>query len=249
MQERGTLSIRLLGVCTLTYQGVTISEPQSRESLSWRFLKYMAVNRGRAVSDRELAAELWPGQAVSDEGNALRVRLSRLRGILSAIGLGDRRGGLILYARGSYRLNPDIPLWVDADEAAALCRLLAAGTGTPEARYDTAIAALRLFQGAFLAGSAPSPWVELQRTQFRRMFVSAAEAALALMEALGRFDQMELLCARARALAPEEQGLHTAIMSALRRAGCPSDAVTHYSRLSLILSASGAEPPELVAFL
>lgn len=249
MQQSGVLSIDLLGVCTLRYNGKSTAEPQSRESLSWRFLKYMAANRGREISARELAAELWPGQVISDEGNALRVRLSRLRGILSAIDLGDRRSGLVLYARGSYRLNPGIPILADTDEVTTLCRLLSSDAGKPEIRYAAGVQALRLFRGEYLACSGASPWITLQRTQFRRMFVSAAETTLSLMEELGRFEEMELLCARALALAPEERALHTAIMSALRRAGFDSESVTHYSRLALVLAAKGAEPPELVAFL
>jgi DNA-binding SARP family transcriptional activator len=243
------LSIDLLGVCTLRYHGESIREPQSRESLSWRLLKYLAANRGREITAPELAAELWPGQTITDEGNALRVRLSRLRGILSAIGLGDRRSGLVLYAGGRYRLNPDIPVLTDTDEVTSLYRFLCTGDRDPTARYDAGIRALRLFQGEFLACSAPSPWIELQRTQFRRMFAAVAEAARALMEELGRFDDAELLCARALELAPEERELHTAIMATLRRAGLASESVTHYSRLALVLAARGAEPPELLAFL
>ena len=109
MGDTETVRVKLLGTFSISRGRLSVSEPLvSRESQSWKMLKYLCANCGRTIETEELKRELIFAGNESNVSNTLRVRLRRARAILDRVGLGGALDGLILYGGGKYCINPDL---------------------------------------------------------------------------------------------------------------------------------------------
>ena len=200
--EKYQLRVTLFGGVTLENQHGRVVENPSRQSKPWLLLKYLLVNRHRAVDQGELTA-LWP-EGGGD--SAARVRLNRLREALTPLGL-DGKSGLVQYSAGVYRLNPRCALDVDEDRLTALLdRLRSCGPRDP-AGLGLCMGALTLFNGPFL-DKTTAPWAAPYRDYYRREFAALARETLARSRLLEDDRAASLLLQRAAVMAPEDADLH-----------------------------------------
>ena len=147
-----------------------MSRRLSRESQSWKLLKYICANCGRTISAEELTRELIFAGSESNIDNTLRVRLRRARAILDRVGLGSKLDGLILYGGGKYCINPDLDVRIDVRETDSLCRrAMDKSLGAAE-RLELCLMALRMYNGPCLVNSKPRAYIELLRAQCDSVF-------------------------------------------------------------------------------
>lgn len=155
MGDTETVRVKLLGTFSISRGRLSVSEPLvSRESQSWKMLKYLCANCGRTIETEELKRELIFAGNESNISNTLRVRLRRARAILDRVGLGGALDGLILYGGGKYCINPDLYVVIDAREADRLCRCSMDKTQGVKKRLAACLDALKLYGGR--AWSTPS---------------------------------------------------------------------------------------------
>ena len=148
MGDNKTVRIKLLGTFPISRGKLSVSELLvSKESQSWKLLKYLCANCGRMIDADELTRELIFAGSENNIGNTLRVRLRRARAILDHIGLGGAMDGLILYGGGKYCINPELDIKIDVREADRLCRRAADKTLDIKRRLTLCIEALRLYDG------------------------------------------------------------------------------------------------------
>ena len=80
MGDTETVRVKLLGTFSISRGRLSVSEPLvSRESQSWKMLKYLCANCGRTIETEELKRELIFAGNESNISNTLRVRLRRAR--------------------------------------------------------------------------------------------------------------------------------------------------------------------------
>lgn len=196
---------------------------------------FLAAEHHRAVSRDELAHELWGEEVPRSWDTALRAVISKLRGSLSSIGLGDP--GTISHAFGCYQLQLPTGTWVDLEAAAEALHMCETHlrSGQPQQAAGWALAARAIAGRPFLAG-AEGPWASSVRSRLRDLNVRALESladvwiwsgdpALAIRDA-----------ERAVAIEPFRESAYRHLMQALAAAGNRAQALQVYERCRRLLA-------------
>jgi DNA-binding SARP family transcriptional activator len=157
------LTAHLLGTLRVTLNDVPVSDWPSRRGRA--LLQYLLVHRDPWSSREMLMEAFWPGAAPEAARNSLNVAVHGLRRALRTAA----DVPVVILDAGTYRLHPDLRLWLDVDEFErhVHCgrRLQEAGdlAGAITA-YELAVS---LYQGDFLADDLYEEWPVLHRERFR----------------------------------------------------------------------------------
>ncbi|GAA4942381.1 putative ATPase [Actinomycetospora succinea] len=217
------LAVALLGPVEVRRDGELLALPAGRTT---EVLVRLALEAGRTVRAERVLADLWPGAASQ---NTLQSKVSQLR---RALGDAD----LVPYAHGAYRLAVD-PARIDALDAEARAERVAAArrAGDIDTVRREAAAALALFRGEVLQDAGDGAWLDAPRRRWEELRLALLEDHLAARVALGDGDvvgELEDLVARH----PLREGLWSALITALYRAGRQADALAAYARVRTLLA-------------
>jgi SARP family transcriptional regulator, regulator of embCAB operon len=202
----------------------------------------LAGERARSLSREELAEEMWQGNPPKAWDTALRAIVSKLRGVLSEVGLDGSES--IASAFGCYQLRLPADAWVDV-EAAAEAIHRAESTlkaGKPSEANGWALVASSVSGRPFLVGEE-GPWASRRRAALKNIRVRALECRGEIL--LGKGDST--LAARDASEVVElepfrETGYHL-LMRAQTAAGNPAEALRTYERCrSLLADELGTSP-------
>ena len=250
MGDNETVRIKLLGTFTISRGKLSVSEPLvSKESQSWKLLKYLCANCGRMIDADELTRELIFAGSESNIGNTLRVRLRRARAILDHIGLGGAMDGPILYGGGKYCINPELDIKIDVREADRLCRRAADKTLDIKRRLALCIEALRLYDGPCLANSERSMYIDLMRAQYGAMYKALLRQTFSLMRETGNYSGADILCRSALQVCPRDTDVHELIITALLSANHTAEAVAYYTSVAVALANTKDRLPEFGTYI
>lgn len=176
------LAVCMLGSFELNVDGQPVREWHGRRALS--IIQFLVLNRRRAVSRDVLIDAIWPEIHVDRGRRRLHQGIYDLRGILSGTDPGRTH---IVCADGSYRLDPAMPVWVDAEEFDQL--VSAAGHSQADNRLDEAFELCRaadgLYRGDFLPNATGSDWAAAERDRLRARYVVAGNQLAELHAARG----------------------------------------------------------------
>ena len=231
------MEIRVLGPVEIVVDDHVRPVPGSGER---ELLALLALSAGRVVAVPMLVDALWGEDLPANPGNALQVRMSKLRRALTAVGAPS---ALIVTRAPGYVLDVD----PDCVDALRFGRLLAEARGTGDG--DAAAAAqlyreaLSYWRGAALSEFAGTPWAGPEAARLSELQFAATEELIDLELAAGRhadvLGQLEALAAEH----PLRERLHGRLMLALYRAGRQADALAVYQRTRAVLDAElGLEP-------
>ena len=224
------MQIRVLGPVELLVDGHTRPLPASGER---ELLGLLALAVGRVVSVPALIDALWGEQLPANPGNALQVRVSKLRRALTAAGLGD----LLLTRPPGYLLDVD-PLSVDALRFADLVAAARAAAGTdPETAAGRYREALALWRGTPLAEFADTRWAAPEVARLTHLQLAAQVELIDLELAAGRHPALLSELEALTAAHPLHEPLHRRFMLALYRAGRQADALAAYQHAREVLDA------------
>ena len=167
-ETSGSLAVRMLGTFELTIDGQRVTDWRGQRTQS--LMQFLTAHRHRSVLRDELIAAVWPDVDEDNGRHRLHQAVYELRRILHVIDL-DRSP--IVCVDGGYRVNHEVPIWVDVEEfddlASAASRYFAAQ------RYDEAIEsgqqALKLYRGDFLGQATRADWATAERNRLRARFV------------------------------------------------------------------------------
>jgi len=135
-----------------------------------KILKFLVQRRGRTCPREMLLEALWPEGEPEAASNRLRVALYDVRQIFATSA--DIQN-IITYQNGGYGLNPNIDMWVDAEEFEALwsegLRCERDGRSSEAARsYEQAE---MLYQGDYLGDDLYEEWTVLRRESLRDAYL------------------------------------------------------------------------------
>jgi DNA-binding SARP family transcriptional activator len=213
---------------------VPTGKPQRRPL---ELLKALVAFGGRDVHGDALIEALWPDAASADTWKSLEITLQRLRSLL-----GDKEA--IALRDGKLALDPQrcwVDVWAWERVANRAQRSLA---GSAEQVDEAAITeALRLYQGAFLAGDAGGSVYLAMRERVRSRFLRLIRAAGQWAERSRRFEQAQLWYESALEIEPLAEQLYRALMTCLREQGRHAEALEVYRHCRRQLSAALGVPP------
>jgi DNA-binding SARP family transcriptional activator len=195
---------------------------------------YLASEHYRAVSQDELAEELWPEQLPSSWERSLSVIISKLRTALSSVGL---PGSTFARSFGSYQLHLPIGTWIDLEAAAeALDHAESAlRAGKPREAWGWALVAYHISQRPLLVGEE-GPWVTLKRAELRDLLVRALDC---LSEIYAQSGEPALAARRAEqavSLEPFRETSYQRLMRAHAAAGNRAEALRVYEHCRRLLA-------------
>jgi DNA-binding SARP family transcriptional activator len=209
---------------------------------------YLAAERGRAVTQSELAELLWPGSAPPSWAVALSAIVSKLRLWLAGAGLS--RSEVLAQAFGCYQLRLPAGSWIDLEAAANALHQAEGAMLLNDARaaYGPALIATVISRRPFLHGEE-SAWVQRQRATLLDMLVRALEC---LSQASAANGESELALAHAREVVriePFRESGYRLLMTLLGDLGERAEAMRVYEQCRRLLADElGVSPsPETAA--
>jgi predicted ATPase/DNA-binding SARP family transcriptional activator len=190
-------------------------------------LARLALAPGRVVSVDALTDALWGEDLPADAGNALQLRVSKLRRALVAAGV---PGDVLVTQAPGYRLAVD-PEAVDAVRFERLVTRSRALARDPAAALTVLEEAMELWRGAALADVGDEEWAAAESLRLEELRLGALEDRLELLLETGRHAEATAELERLAALHPLRERLHRLLMVALYRGGRQADALAVYHRL------------------
>ena len=177
------MQIRVLGPVEVLVDGHARPLPAAGER---ELLALLALAAGRVVPVPALIDALWGEQLPANPGNALQVRVSKLRRVLTAAGLGD----VLLTRPPGYLLDVD-PLSVDTLRFADLVAAARAAAGIdPETAARCYREALALWRGTPLAEFAETRWAGPEAARLTRLQLAARVELIDVELAAGRHTEV-----------------------------------------------------------
>lgn len=215
------MEIHLLGPVEVLADGMPRTVPGSGER---ELLALLALSAGRVVAATALIDALWGEDLPANPGNALQLRVSKLRRTLAALGWPD----VLTTRRPGYVLGIP-PTAVDALRFASLVdSARSVGRSDPVAAAAEYREALALWCGPALAEFEHARWAALEATRLTELQLEARQELIGFELDAGRhadvLHDLEALTAQH----PLREGLHANLMLALYRSGRQADALAAY---------------------
>lgn len=209
----------------------------------------LVLERRRPVSTDELVEMLWPGQPPTHDHLAVSALISKLRRLLSRIGLGPEA---VAHAFNCYQLKLPADAWVDVEAALeSLHEAEGALRSGEEARaYGPAVVAAAILRRPFMQGEY-GDWVEGHREKLRAALVRALDCLVRLHDWNGEPTLAIRAAEEAVTLEPFRESGYRNLVALQMRAGNKVEARRTYERcLELFTRELGTEPsPEIAQLL
>ena len=203
---------------------------------------FLVISGGMPVARSDLVAAVWPTQPPPSVDTALNSIVSKLRRLLSQVGLDGPR--TLRFAAGCYELRLPSDTWVD--HAAAFDGIHQAETalknGDFREAYGPSAIARQICQRPFLAG-AEADWVENRRIKLQRVLVRALECRAAVYLWNEEHTLAVETAREATSLAPFRESSYRLLMQAHAAAGNAAEALRVYERCRALISEELGVPP------
>lgn len=222
--ERDNLTAYMLGPFRVLIDDRLVSSWPSGRGRA--LLKYMLAHRGHPASRDVLMDVFWPEADADAARNSLNVAMHGLRQALRTAA--DVTA--ILFRDGSYRLDPDLEIWVDAEEFEA--RIGAGRRAEDDRRVEDAIAeyetAIALYQGDFLEDDPYEDWPVLPRERLRVAYLDTLDRLSQIHVDLGRYSTAAPICKLILARDSCREDAHRRLMRCYSRLGQRYLAIRQY---------------------
>ena len=219
-----SLSVHLLGRFRVTLNDTPVDSWPSARGRA--LFKYLLTHRDPWPSREVIMDVFWPGAAPGAARNNLHVAVHGLRSAFRT----TVDTPVVVLERGSYRLHPDLQLWVDVDEFDRHMRgghqLGGAGElAAAMAEYELAVS---LYQGDFLSEDPYEEWAVLTRERLRLAYLDTVDRLSHLYFSQGRYAPCVALCQRILERDPCREDAHRRLMRCYSRQGQQHLALRQY---------------------
>ncbi len=214
-RQAPSLTAHLLGRFRVMVNDTPVNDwPSSRGRA---LFKYLLTHRDPWPSREALMEVFWSGAAPEAARNNLHVALHGLRRALRMAG----DTPVVVLERDSYRMHPDLRVWVDVDEFdrhvhAGHQLEVAAELAGAMAEYELA---LSLYQGDFLADDPYEEWPVITRERLNLTYLDTVDRLSQLYYSQGRYASCVTLCQRVVERDPCREDAHRRLMRCYSRQG------------------------------
>lgn len=192
-----------------------------------QIFKFLAVHRHAPQHKERLMETFWPDAEPSAARNNLNVSIYYLRQHLSRY---HKTFPFVVYRNDCYALNPEIDLWIDAEEFEAhfglAQRLDARGESAPAIEHYRRAAAL--IQGDFLAGDALDRWASQLAQAYRTKHLAVVDRLAEYEFKRGDFQRCAEWCQKMTLIDPCDERSHRRIIECYLRLGLRQMAMRQY---------------------
>jgi DNA-binding SARP family transcriptional activator len=224
--DRGpTLTVHLLGTCRVTLNDAPVTEWLSGRGRA--VFKFLVTHRDPWPSREMLMETFWPNSSPESARNCLNVAVHGLRRALRTAA----DVPVVVLTSGTYRLNPDVRLWLDVDEferRVASWRALEQAGDLAQAAAECELAA-SLYQGDLLADDPYEEWAVLARERLRLAYLDTLDRLSHRYFSLAQYGSCAAICQRIIELDPCREDAHRRLMSCYSRQGHPHLALRQFS--------------------
>jgi DNA-binding SARP family transcriptional activator len=233
------VSVHLLGPMSVVIDDAPVDEWSSGRIRS--LLGYLLTHRKPWPAREVLMEVFWPESSPKASRNSLNVAIHGLRRVLREA----KDVPVIVYSGGTYRLHPDVRLWLDVEE---FDRLVERGrlhedvgeTDQATAAYEFATG---LYRGEFLADDPYDDWAALIRERLRLAYLDTLGRLSNLHFNAGRYAASANLCQRIIEQDPCREDAYRRLMRCYSRQGQPHLALIQYRACVRTLESElGVEP-------
>jgi DNA-binding SARP family transcriptional activator len=239
------LSVHLLGQLEVRLDDLAVDDWPSGRGRS--LFKYLVTHRDPWPRREQLMDAFWPEAAPAAARNSLNVAVHGLRRAFRELA----QGPVVVLEDGTYRLGPQLRLWLDTDEfehhVAGGRRLEAAGVASgAAAEYERALA---LYQGDFLADDPYEEWPATTREHLLLDYLDVLDRLSGLYFGQHQYGACVALCRLLVARDPCREDGHRRLMRCFTRQGQPHLALRQFQACADALSEDlGVDPdPATVA--
>jgi DNA-binding SARP family transcriptional activator len=187
---------------------------------------YLMTHRKPWPAREVLMEVFWPESSPKAARNSLNVAIHGLRRVLGKA----KDVPVIVYSGGTYRLHPDVRLWLDVEEFDELVER--GRLHEDEGEIDQATAAYEfatgLYRGEFLADDPYDDWAALIRERLRLAYLDTLGRLSNLHFNVGRYAASANLCRRIIEQDPCREDAYRRLMRCYSRQGQPHLALIQY---------------------
>jgi DNA-binding SARP family transcriptional activator len=239
VHAQAEVSVHLLGPMSVVIDDVPIEEWSSARTRS--LFGYLLTHRQPWPAREVLMEVFWPEKSPKASRNSLNVAVHGLRRVLSEA----KDVPVIVYSGGTYRLHPDVRLWLDVEEFDKLVERGRLHEDVGET--DQATAAYEfgtgLYRGEFLAEDPYDNWAALIRERLRLANLDTLGRLSNLHFNAGRYAASANLCQRIIEQDPCREDAYRRLMRCCSRQGQPHLALIQYRACVRALESElGVEP-------
>jgi DNA-binding SARP family transcriptional activator len=207
-------------------------------------LKYLVSERRRVLPSDRIAEALWPEAGIEEGRNRLRHYVHALRDRLEPERGTRSPAHFVVAHRGAYRFDTSAT-WIDADafEREARAGLSALERGSTRAAAAHLSAAMRLYQGDFLAEDPYVEWALDERERLRELAGRVLRAQIVIAEEEGDLEAAADHARRLAGMEPFDHDVQRLFIALCLRRGRQSEALRRYAALrKRLLAEFGQEP-------
>ena len=239
MDDNYILKVQMFGEFLVSGRDGSLDDDKIRSEMMTKLLAYIFCHRRKKVTVMELAEALWHDDKSDNPAGALKNLMYRVRNIMK-----KEWGELdfILTGRGTYSWNPEVPVWIDAEEFERLCRQ-AKAWGSCEEKIEGLLQAVKLYRGPFLPKLSGEYWAASLSTYYHSLYLTSVKDLAALLEENSRFEEMGAVCQKAIQLDALDEELHCCFIKALIGQNKQNLALEHYQKtVDLLYDNLGVRP-------
>ncbi len=224
--------VTMLGKFAIRKGTYTLSQTGGRAKQVWLLIEYLLAHRRLGTSAEKLIEVFWgEDDPCGNPMNTLKNLVYRARTMLQAE-LHDGGTPFILYSRGSYLWNPDLPCTVDAEEMERLAKAASAPGLPKERRLVLLKKAAACYGGDFLPDSGDASWVVSRAAYFSSLYINCVLKLCALYREKQKYGEIIALCEEAIVHVPFEESVHSALSYAYLGSGQSGKALQHYNYMT-----------------
>jgi DNA-binding SARP family transcriptional activator len=239
VHAQAEVSVHLLGPMSVLIDDVPVEEWSSARTRS--LFGYLLTHRQPWPSREVLMEVFWPESSPKASRNSLNVAIHGLRCLLKKA----KDVPVIVYSDGTYRLHPDVRLWLDIEEFDKLVERGRLHEDVGETDQATAAYefATGLYRGEFLADDPYDDWAALIRERLRLAYLDTLGRLSNLHFNAGRYASSGHLCRRIIEEDPCREDAYRRLMRCYSRQGQPHLALIQYRAcVGALRSELGVEP-------
>jgi DNA-binding SARP family transcriptional activator len=239
VRAQAEVSVHLFGPLSVVIDDVPVDEWSSARIRS--LFGYLLTHRQPWPAREVLMEVFWPESSPKASRNSLNVAIHGLRSVLREA----KNVPVIVYSGGTYRLHPDVHLWLDVEEFDRLVERGQLHEGVGETDQATAAYefATGLYRGEFLADDPYDDWAALIRERLRLAYLDTLGRLSNLHFNAGRYAASANLCQRIIEEDPCREDAYRRLMRCYSRQGQPHLALIQYRACVRTLESElGVEP-------
>lgn len=241
------IRIHTFGEFSLSYNGKRIDDHSSRSKKMWTLLQYLIAFRSRELQQSDLIDLLWADDEIDNPAGTLKTLLHRLRALLDELGYEGGGKEMIVFRRGAYSWNKQVPVVIDSELFDSLTDRAAAAE--PAEKLELLLSAIELYRGDYLPKAEGELWAIPLTSFYRSKYSASVREAVELLSSTARESDIAHICKRAVEIDPYDEQLHIHLMRAYVATGEYQQAMSHYEYVTkLFFNQFGVSPStELLA--